>query len=99
MVRSKAYLFKGVEIRWKCDSNLIKDNSKVPESETLHFPGGLNDFLILSLKGRNTLTPSPFTGSRDIANKAGRVEWSIGCLLYTSPSPRDVEESRMPSSA
>ena len=24
---------------------------------------------------------------------------SINCLLYTSPSPRDVEESRMPSSA
>ena len=24
---------------------------------------------------------------------------SLGCLLYTSPSPRDVEESRMPSSA
>ena len=24
---------------------------------------------------------------------------SMGCLLYTSPSPRDVEESRMPSSA
>ena len=23
----------------------------------------------------------------------------IICLLYTSPSPRDVEESRMPSSA
>ena len=27
-------------------------------------------------------------------NKEGRR-----CLLYTSPSPRDVEESRMPSSA
>ena len=26
-------------------------------------------------------------------------EWWMGCLLYTSPSPRDVEESRMPSSA
>ena len=25
--------------------------------------------------------------------------WDIFCLLYTSPSPRDVEESRMPSSA
>ena len=27
--------------------------------------------------------------------------WTLGnaCLLYTSPSPRDVEESRMPSSA
>ena len=24
---------------------------------------------------------------------------TYGCLLYTSPSPRDVEESRMPSSA
>ena len=26
-------------------------------------------------------------------------EWYLICLLYTSPSPRDVEESRMPSSA
>ena len=25
--------------------------------------------------------------------------WVRDCLLYTSPSPRDVEESRMPSSA
>ena len=25
--------------------------------------------------------------------------WLLVCLLYTSPSPRDVEESRMPSSA
>ena len=28
-----------------------------------------------------------------------RRNWFITCLLYTSPSPRDVEESRMPSSA
>ena len=27
------------------------------------------------------------------------VEDKCSCLLYTSPSPRDVEESRMPSSA
>ena len=27
------------------------------------------------------------------------IEKGSGCLLYTSPSPRDVEESRMPSSA
>ena len=25
--------------------------------------------------------------------------WSLICLLYTSPSPRDAHESRMPSSA
>ena len=28
-----------------------------------------------------------------------RCYWGTACLLYTSPSPRDVEESRMPSSA
>ena len=27
------------------------------------------------------------------------IEWRIGCLLYTSPSPRDRTRSRMPSSA
>ena len=30
---------------------------------------------------------------------AGTTTLSAHCLLYTSPSPRDVEESRMPSSA
>ena len=29
----------------------------------------------------------------------GRKKLTNACLLYTSPSPRDVEESRMPSSA
>ena len=29
----------------------------------------------------------------------GLAQWFETCLLYTSPSPRDVEESRMPSSA
>ena len=29
----------------------------------------------------------------------GGMRGVMGCLLYTSPSPRDVEESRMPSSA
>ena len=27
------------------------------------------------------------------------IDLSIGCLLYTSPSPRDLSSSRMPSSA
>ena len=29
----------------------------------------------------------------------GQAALYMNCLLYTSPSPRDVEESRMPSSA
>ena len=28
-----------------------------------------------------------------------QYEYSLTCLLYTSPSPRDTERSRMPSSA
>ena len=36
--------------------------------------------------------------SIDDAIKAGLKELNL-CLLYTSPSPRDVEESRMPASA
>ena len=39
----------------------------------------------------------------DIENDTIKNLWgdasSLSCLLYTSPSPRDVEESRMPSSA
>ena len=32
-------------------------------------------------------------------NREEKPQGCRGCLLYTSPSPRDVEESRMPSSA
>ena len=55
---------------------------------------------------------APYTYSwSDLGNGAQRSNLSAGvykviitdsnqcCLLYTSPSPRDVEESRMPSSA
>eukprot|EP00831_Metopus_contortus_P061156 TRINITY_DN53010_c0_g1_i1.p1 TRINITY_DN53010_c0_g1~~TRINITY_DN53010_c0_g1_i1.p1 ORF type:complete len:191 (+),score=47.27 TRINITY_DN53010_c0_g1_i1:47-619(+) len=31
--------------------------------------------------------------------KEKRIEWLGDCLLYTSPSPRDLSTSRMPSSA
>ena len=46
-----------------------------------------------------------FTSSLDKAFKGAMstaydgVDVVVTCLLYTSPSPRDVEESRMPSSA
>eukprot|EP00827_Trimyema_finlayi_P005733 TRINITY_DN6237_c0_g1_i1.p2 TRINITY_DN6237_c0_g1~~TRINITY_DN6237_c0_g1_i1.p2 ORF type:complete len:103 (+),score=49.65 TRINITY_DN6237_c0_g1_i1:40-309(+) len=36
-------------------------------------------------------------GNTNLADIAGDSQ--TGCLLYTSPSPRDVEEYRMPSSA
>ena len=75
LVRSKAYLFRGVEIRWKAAPELIKDDT--PAEETLHFPGGLSDFLAGTLENRQTVTPEPFSGRVEIEGDKGRVEWAI----------------------
>ncbi|TWB44272.1 DNA topoisomerase IV subunit B [Nitrospirillum pindoramense] len=77
MARSKAYLFRGVEIRWSCDPSLLSDDSAVPASETLHFPNGLLDYLMSALKDRRTVTPTAFAGQADFPNQAGRVEWAV----------------------
>ena len=37
--------------------------------------------------------------AKKINDAINNYEEKYACLLYTSPSPRDVEESRMPSSA
>ena len=46
----------------------------------------------------------PFTSNRDYKNSPRLMVKAEGvyytdCLLYTSPSPRDKRQSRMPSSA
>ena len=50
---------------------------------------------------KHDVSPTVRAAATTLARHAGvRVaQWSSPCLLYTSPSPRDVEESRMPSSA
>src|SRR3954470_13379262 len=77
MARSKAYLYKGVEIRWACDPALLSLDAITPASETLHFPGGLNDYLTASLKARKGITPAPFAGEAAFPGDAGRAEWAI----------------------
>ena len=48
-------------------------------------------------------TDITMTGSeillKTLEDEGVEVIFGYPCLLYTSPSPRDVEESRMPSSA
>ena len=39
LCRSKAYLFRGVQIRWACDPALLKSATDVPAEATLRFPG------------------------------------------------------------
>ena len=76
MARSKAYLYPGVEIRWKCAPTLIS-GVDTPAEAVLHFPGGLQDFLTVALEGRNTVTPSPFAGRVALNDDRGRVEWAV----------------------
>jgi topoisomerase-4 subunit B len=75
MARSKAYLFRGLEIRWSCASSIPRPDG-VPLEAKLHFPGGLGDFLAASLEGHAMLTPRPFVGQVEFA-EGGSVEWAV----------------------
>ncbi|MDH5749865.1 MAG: DNA topoisomerase IV subunit B [Rhodospirillales bacterium] len=77
MARSKAYLFKGVEIRWICDPSLIKGKDTTPTKDSLHFPGGLSDYLESTLQKRRTITPAPFVGEAKLNGGSGKVEWAV----------------------
>jgi topoisomerase-4 subunit B len=76
LIRSKAYLFRGVEIRWSCAAELLPEGSKTPTSEVIHFPGGLHDCLLQELDGK-PLVSAPFYGDADLADGRGRVEWAV----------------------
>ncbi|WP_371036876.1 DNA topoisomerase IV subunit B [Rhodosalinus sp. FB01] len=76
MARSKAYLFSGVEIRWKS----AVDDGETPAEATFHFPGGLSDYLKERLAGATTYAERPFAGAVDFEGRfgtPGKVEWAI----------------------
>jgi topoisomerase-4 subunit B len=75
MAKSKAYLFRGVEIRWICDPSLIKDET--PAEDTLKFPGGLLDFLRSEIGKAQTVTPRDFSGRTENKDGRGAVEWAV----------------------
>ena len=74
MARSKAYLFRGVEIRWNCAPEVAGD---APEKAVFHFPNGLADFLAERLAGVETVTPEPFAGRIERKGETGAVEWAV----------------------
>ena len=81
LARSKAYLFAGVEIRWKCAPALAGDD--VPVEAVFKFPGGLADHLAEQVGGRECVTAQPFTGRQDFPDDQGRVEWAIAWPLWS----------------
>ena len=76
MARSKAYLYRGVEVRWNCDPALLPEDSKIPAEAVLSYPNGLADQLGEVFDDKVTITETAFTGLVDM-NKEGKVEWAI----------------------
>lgn len=89
LARSKAYLFAGVEIRWRCDPELVSE--EVPSEAVFQFPGGLSDHLREQLNGRACATADFFSGTQDFpagpdGRQNGRVEWAVAWPLYSDGS-------------
>ena len=83
MARSKAYLFGGVEIRWTCAQEILRENDKTPEKAVFHFPGGLKDFLLARLENQTTVTNEMFAGKIQKDGGHGSVEWAIAWVGST----------------
>ncbi len=86
MAKSKAYLFRGVEIRWICDPSLIKDET--PAEDTLKFPGGLLDFLKGEIGKSNTINNRDFAGRTENRDGRGAVEWAVSWTPAIDPFVR-----------
>ncbi len=84
LARSKAYLFAGVEIRWKCDPAIITDDT--PSEAVFQFPGGLSDHLREQLGTRECATSEFFRGTQEFPDGAGRVEWAVAWPLWSDGS-------------
>ncbi len=84
MAKSKAYLYRGVEIRWACDPVLVKD-SDTPAEDVFRFPGGLTDFLESEISGKHTVTPRVFFGRTEKKGREGAVEWAVSWAPEAEP--------------
>ncbi len=73
MARSKAYLYKGVEIHWQS----IPETDLIPQKDVFYFPGGLHDFLKEKLVDATPLTSEIFYGVYERDQENQRVEWAI----------------------
>jgi topoisomerase-4 subunit B len=77
MARSKAYLFGGVEIRWRCAPELLKGIEDVPAEDTFHFPGGLKDYLAAAIHADTLVHPDIFSGKSGRVGGHGGCEWAV----------------------
>lgn len=74
MAKAKAYLFRGVQIFWKCHPSRISDQT--PAEDKFYFPNGLADYLAERIKDQETVSEI-FSGRVDRKGEAGAVEWAL----------------------
>ncbi len=86
LCRSKAFLFRGVTLHWRCEASLLRGGgaaSDVPDEARLHFPGGLADSLAdeIGADGRVAelwAATAPLPAGTSVADRdRGRVEWAL----------------------
>ena len=80
MARSKAYLFRGIEIRWRCEPALLAGIADVPAEEVFKFPRGLEDYLVRRHEGLALVSDMMFCGKSDRPGGHGTAEWAIAWL-------------------
>ena len=85
LCRAKAFLFRGVTLRWECDPSLLAGRGDVPEKALLHFPGGLADSLRDELGDGAALLSELWSGEADLPSgpggaQTGRLEWAVAWL-------------------
>ena len=96
-VDDKGGISKGSSMPWPKNSNDLKWFKKNTE----------NQIVVMGSKTwEDPFMPTPLANrinilvtSKDYSLYLGADHYINGCLLYTSPSPRDKRQSRMPSSA
>jgi topoisomerase-4 subunit B len=82
MTRSKAYLFGGVEIRWRCAEELV-EGTDTPAKASFHFAEGLKDYLAESLASSTLVHPEIFTGSSGKTGRHSTAEWAVAWTADT----------------
>ncbi len=80
LVRSKAFLFAGAVMRWKCPPEMATATG-VPETEEIVYANGLADYLASRVVEQTTVMPLAFSGStKSQTAKDGYVEWAMNWL-------------------
>ena len=78
LVRSKAYLYRGVSIQWKDETAPQESDAR---EAVFHFPNGLQDFLAQELSDRLMITDEVFAGQIEFSTGKGQVEWAVAWPL------------------